>query len=71
VAKIIPKTGEPLFTQEVYSISSFLLNLKAKPWESAGETSGLSAFMKMNTIKLYLAIGDEKSSKSINHNEKI
>lgn len=35
------------------------------------ETSVISAFMKMNTIKLYLAIGDEKKSKSFNHNEKI
>jgi len=35
------------------------------------ETSILSAFMKMNTIKLYLAIGEEKNAKSINHNEKI
>lgn len=35
------------------------------------ETGILSAFLKMNTIKLYLAIGDEKTSKSINHNEKI
>ncbi len=35
------------------------------------ETSVISAFMKMNTIKLYLAIGEEKKSKSINHNETI
>jgi len=35
------------------------------------ETRILSAFMKMNTIQLYLAIGDEKISKSVNHNEKI
>ncbi|MCE5318163.1 MAG: nucleotidyl transferase AbiEii/AbiGii toxin family protein [Parachlamydia sp.] len=35
------------------------------------ETGILSAFMKMNTIQLYLAIGDEKKSKSINHNDKI
>lgn len=33
------------------------------------ETSIVSAFMKMNTIKLLLLIGDEK--KSANHNEKI
>ena len=35
------------------------------------ETSILSAFLKMNTIELYLAIGDEKKSQSTNHNEKI
>lgn len=35
------------------------------------DTGVLSAFMKTNTIQLYLAIGDEKGSKSINHNEKI
>lgn len=33
------------------------------------ETSVVSAFMKMNTIELYLAIGEE--SKSVNHNEKV
>lgn len=35
------------------------------------ETSVVSAFMKMNTIQLYLAIGNENKSKSFNHNEKI
>jgi hypothetical protein len=35
------------------------------------ETEIVSAFMKINTIKFYLAIGDEKKSKEINHNEKI
>ncbi len=35
------------------------------------ETSIVSAFMKMNTIELYLAIGEEGKSKNINHNEKI
>ena len=35
------------------------------------ETSILSAFVKMNTIQLYLAIGDEKTSKAHNHNEKV
>lgn len=35
------------------------------------ETSVLSAFMKMNTIMLYLTINDENKRKSINHNEKI
>ncbi len=35
------------------------------------ETSVQSAFMKINTIKLYLAIGEEKKSKSVNHNDKV
>jgi predicted nucleotidyltransferase component of viral defense system len=35
------------------------------------ETSVLSAFMKMNTIQLYLAIGEERKTKSINHNDKV
>lgn len=35
------------------------------------ETSVISAFMKMNTIQLYITIGDEKKSRTVNHNEKI
>lgn len=35
------------------------------------ETIIVSAFLKMNTIQLYLAIGDEKKPKTVNHNEKI
>ena len=35
------------------------------------ETSIVSAFMKMNTIELYLAIGEEAKAKSVNHNEKV
>ncbi len=35
------------------------------------ETGVLSAFMKMNTIQLYLAIGSEQKTKSINHNDKV
>lgn len=35
------------------------------------ETPIVSAFMKMNTIELLLTIGDEKSAKRTNHNEKI
>jgi hypothetical protein len=35
------------------------------------ETSIVSAFMKMNTIELYLAIGEEAKGKSTIHNEKI
>jgi predicted nucleotidyltransferase component of viral defense system len=43
------------------------VNLKNKTFES----SVLSAFMKMNTITLHLAIGSEKTLKTINHNEKV
>jgi predicted nucleotidyltransferase component of viral defense system len=35
------------------------------------DTSVQSAFLKMNTIQLYIAIGDEKKGKLVNHNEKI
>lgn len=35
------------------------------------ETSIVSAFMKMNTIELYLAIGQESKAKKATHNEKI
>lgn len=35
------------------------------------ESSVVSAFMKMNTIELYLAIGDEKQARNAVHNEKV
>lgn len=35
------------------------------------ETSVQSAFLKVNTIQLYLAIGDKDKSKNLPHNEKI
>lgn len=35
------------------------------------ETSVISAFMKINTIQLYLAIGDEKGAKLFPHNERV
>jgi predicted nucleotidyltransferase component of viral defense system len=35
------------------------------------ETSIVSAFMKMNTIELYLAIGEETKAKKVIHNEKV
>lgn len=35
------------------------------------ETSIVSAFMKMNTIELYLAIGEETKAKKTIHNEKV
>lgn len=35
------------------------------------ETSIVSAFMKMNTIELYLSIGEEAKAKKVIHNEKI
>lgn len=47
----------------------FEMDVSQKPKKI--ETSVLSAFMKVNTIKLYLAIGEEKRSKTFNHNEKI
>jgi hypothetical protein len=35
------------------------------------ETSIVSAFMKINTIQLYLAIGEDSKTKNMIHNEKI
>lgn len=35
------------------------------------DTSVQSAFLKMNTIQLYIAIGNEQKSKTVNHNEKV
>lgn len=35
------------------------------------ETSIVSAFMKINTIELYLAIGEEAKAKKVIHNEKV
>jgi predicted nucleotidyltransferase component of viral defense system len=52
-------------------LSSFGFEMEVLQKEKNIETSVLSAFMKMNTIQLYLAIGDEKKSKTTNHNEKV
>lgn len=39
--------------------------------EKSVETSIVSAFMKINTIELYLAIGEEGKAKKSNHNAKV
>lgn len=52
-------------------LASFGFEMEVAKKEKNIETNIVSAFMKMNTIKLYLAIGDEKRSKAFNHNEKI
>ncbi len=52
-------------------LASFGFELEIAQKIKTTETSIISAFMKMNTIQLYLAIGDEKKTQSINHNEKI
>ena len=52
-------------------LSSFGFDMKVTQKNKNIETSVVSAFMKMNTIKLYLAIGDEKRSNMFNHNEKV
>jgi hypothetical protein len=51
-------------------LNSFGFEMEVSQKSKNVETSILSAFMKMNTIKLYLAIGDEQKSKTIPHNEK-
>lgn len=50
---------------------SFGFNMEVTKKVKSIETSIVSAFMKMNTIELYLAIGEEKKSKNVIHNEKI
>lgn len=52
-------------------LASFGFQMEVVQKDKNIETSVLSAFPKMNTIKLYLAIGDEKKAKTSNHNEKI
>jgi predicted nucleotidyltransferase component of viral defense system len=52
-------------------LSSFGFNMDVSTKVKSAETSIVSAFMKMNTIELYLAIGEEKKSKNVNHNEKV
>ena len=50
-------------------LSSFGFNMEVTKKVKNIDTSIVSAFMKMNTIELYLSIGDE--AKNVNHNEKI
>ncbi len=50
-------------------LSSFGFEMEVTKKVKNVETSVVSAFMKMNTIELYLAIGEE--AKRINHNEKV
>lgn len=52
-------------------LSSFGFDMEVNQKTKSVETSIVSAFMKMNTIELYLAIGEETKAKNINHNEKI
>lgn len=52
-------------------LASFGFEMEVLQKKKNIETSVLSAFMKMNTIQLYLAIGDERKSKMTNHNEKV
>lgn len=52
-------------------LSSFGFNMDVTKKVKSKETSIVSAFMKMNTIELYLAIGEEKRAKKVIHNEKI
>lgn len=52
-------------------LSSFGFNMEVTKKTKNIETSILSAFMKMNTIELYLAIGEETKAKNVIHNEKV
>jgi predicted nucleotidyltransferase component of viral defense system len=50
---------------------SFGYDMEVQKKEKKTKTNILSAFMKINTIELYLNIGEETRAKNINHNEKI
>jgi len=52
-------------------LSSFGFNMDVTKKVKSVETSIVSAFMKMNTIELYLAIGEETKAKNTIHNEKV
>lgn len=50
---------------------SFGFNMEVTKKSKNVDTSIVSAFMKMNTIELYLAIGEEAKAKNVIHNEKV
>lgn len=52
-------------------LGSFGFHMEVIQKDKNIQTSVLSAFMKMNTINLLIAIGDEKKAKSVNHNENV
>lgn len=52
-------------------LASFGLEMDVSVKKKNIDTSVQSAFLKMNTIQLYLAIKDEEKSKKINHNAKV
>ncbi len=62
---------EPYLEGMKKELASFGFEMEVTQKKKNIETSVQSAFLKMNTIQLYLAIGDEKKSKATNHNEKV
>lgn len=52
-------------------LSAFGFSMEVSRKVKNVETSIVSAFMKMNTIELYIAIGEERKAKDTIHNEKI
>lgn len=52
-------------------LSAFGFNMEVTKKNKNIESSILSAFMKVNTIELYLAIGEEAKAKNTVHNEKV
>lgn len=52
-------------------LSAFGFNMEITTKVKSIETSIISAFMKINTIELYLAIEEEKKAQNTNHNEKV
>jgi len=52
-------------------LASFGFHMDVTKKVKSVETSIVSAFMKINTIELYLAIGEETRAKNVIHNEKV
>ena len=52
-------------------LASFGFHMEVTKKKKTLETSIVSAFMKMNTIELYLAVNEEAKTKNLIHNEKI
>lgn len=62
---------EPFLEGMRKELLSFGFNMDVTKKVKSVETSIVSAFMKMNTIELYLAIGEESKAKNVCHNEKV
>lgn len=70
-------TSQPNFEFKPYleglrkELASFGFEMDVSQKIKNVDTTIVSAFMKINTIKLFLSIGDDKHFKTLNHNQKI